>query len=65
MGFEMKKRELGNSGLKVAPLAFGGNVFGWTVTEPTHFSYSMDEASIELLNQASAYTKTQSAASQR
>jgi len=29
----MKKRTLGNSGLEVAPLAFGGNVFGWTVDE--------------------------------
>ena len=27
----MEKRELGNSGLKTAPLVFGGNVFGWTV----------------------------------
>ena len=27
----MEKRELGNSGLKTAPLIFGGNVFGWTV----------------------------------
>ena len=26
----MEKRKLGNSGLEVAPLAFGGNVFGWT-----------------------------------
>jgi aryl-alcohol dehydrogenase-like predicted oxidoreductase len=34
----MKKRMLGNSGLEVAPLAFGGNVFGWTVDEPTSFS---------------------------
>lgn len=33
----MKKRRLGNSGLEVAPLAFGGNVFGWTVDEPTSF----------------------------
>jgi len=33
----MKKRKLGNSGLEVAPLAFGGNVFGWTVDEPTAF----------------------------
>ena len=24
----MEKRKLGNSGLEVAPLAFGGNVFG-------------------------------------
>ena len=33
----MKKRILGNSGLEVAPLAFGGNVFGWTVDENTSF----------------------------
>src|SRR6266700_4052443 len=33
----MNKRKLGNSGLEVGPLAFGGNVFGWTVDEPTSF----------------------------
>jgi aryl-alcohol dehydrogenase-like predicted oxidoreductase len=33
----MNKRKLGNSGLEVAPLALGGNVFGWTVDEPTGF----------------------------
>jgi len=33
----MKKRKLGNSGLEVAPLALGGNVFGWTVDEPKGF----------------------------
>src|ERR1051325_9855495 len=33
----MKKRNLGNSGLEVAPLAFGGNVFGWTVNEEDAF----------------------------
>jgi aryl-alcohol dehydrogenase-like predicted oxidoreductase len=33
----MRKRILGNSGLEVAPLAFGGNVFGWTVDERTSF----------------------------
>lgn len=31
----MKNRKLGRSGLEVSPLAFGGNVFGWTVDEPT------------------------------
>jgi aryl-alcohol dehydrogenase-like predicted oxidoreductase len=29
----MQKRELGKSGIKIAPLMFGGNVFGWTVDE--------------------------------
>jgi aryl-alcohol dehydrogenase-like predicted oxidoreductase len=33
----MKKRPLGNSGLQVAPLMLGGNVFGWTADEPTSF----------------------------
>lgn len=33
----MKRRRLGNSDLEIAPLAFGGNVFGWTVDERTSF----------------------------
>src|SRR5579864_818167 len=33
----MIKRPLGRSSLQVAPLAFGGNVFGWTVDEATSF----------------------------
>jgi len=31
----MKKRQLGRSKLQIAPLVFGGNIFGWTVDEPT------------------------------
>lgn len=31
----MKKRQLGRSKLHIAPLVFGGNIFGWTVDEPT------------------------------
>src|SRR3954464_16063323 len=33
----MNLRPLGRSGLRIAPLVFGGNVFGWTVDEPTAF----------------------------
>jgi aryl-alcohol dehydrogenase-like predicted oxidoreductase len=33
----MQKRKLGKSGIEVAPLALGGNVFGWTVDESTSF----------------------------
>jgi aryl-alcohol dehydrogenase-like predicted oxidoreductase len=33
----MKKRKLGNSGLELAPLALGGNVFGWTIDEAASF----------------------------
>jgi aryl-alcohol dehydrogenase-like predicted oxidoreductase len=32
---DMDKRKLGNSGFSVAPLALGGNVFGWTADEAT------------------------------
>ena len=42
----MKKRKLGNSGLEIAPLAFGGNVFGWTADEPTSFRL-LDEFAAE------------------
>lgn len=33
----MEKRSLGQSGIYVAPIAFGGNVFGWTVDEKQSF----------------------------
>lgn len=33
----MEKRKLGRSGLAIAPLMFGGNVFGWTADEPMSF----------------------------
>jgi aryl-alcohol dehydrogenase-like predicted oxidoreductase len=32
------KRELGHSGLHIAPLVLGGNVFGWTADEKTSFT---------------------------
>src|SRR5713226_7963605 len=33
----LTKRKLGNSGLEIAPIVFGGNVFGWTADEATSF----------------------------
>ena len=33
----VEKRPLGQSGISVAPLALGGNVFGWTADEQTSF----------------------------
>ncbi len=55
----MKKRKLGNSGLKVAPLAFGGNVFGWTVDEPTSFTLldAFVAAGFNLIDTADSYSK--------
>jgi aryl-alcohol dehydrogenase-like predicted oxidoreductase len=34
---DREKRRIGNSELEVAPLALGGNVFGWTADETTSF----------------------------
>ncbi|MFD1557523.1 aldo/keto reductase [Paraburkholderia silviterrae] len=42
----MQKRTIGTSDLQVAPLVFGGNVFGWTVDERT--SFSILDAFVEL-----------------
>lgn len=33
----MERRNLGNTDLNIAPLIFGGNVFGWTVNEADSF----------------------------
>src|SRR3954466_1800243 len=37
-GKEMQKRQLGRSGIKIAPLVLGGNVFGWTADRNTSFA---------------------------
>jgi aryl-alcohol dehydrogenase-like predicted oxidoreductase len=34
----VEKRKLGKSGIEIAPLALGGNVFGWTADEKTSFA---------------------------
>ena len=54
----MKKRKLGNSGLEVAPLAFGGNVFGWTTDEPTSFALldAFVDAGFNLIDTADMYS---------
>lgn len=33
----MEKKKLGNTGLETAPIVFGGNVFGWTLSERESF----------------------------
>ena len=33
----LEKRKIGDSGIEIAPLALGGNVFGWTADEKTSF----------------------------
>jgi aryl-alcohol dehydrogenase-like predicted oxidoreductase len=55
----MMKRKLGRSGLDVAPLAFGGNVFGWTADEPTSFKLldAFVGAGFNLIDTANVYSR--------
>lgn len=54
----MLKRKLGNSGLEVAPLAFGGNVFGWTIDEEMSFKLldAFMRAGFNLIDTADVYS---------
>lgn len=54
----METRRLGRSDLKVAPLAFGGNVFGWTADQATSFRL-LDrcvDAGVSLIDTADVYS---------
>ncbi len=55
----MTTRELGRSGLKVGPLALGGNVFGWTADESTSFKVldAFVAAGLNLIDTADAYSR--------
>jgi len=55
----MNRRTLGNTGFDVAPLAFGGNVFGWTVDEPTSFRLldAFVDAGFNLIDTADSYSR--------
>jgi aryl-alcohol dehydrogenase-like predicted oxidoreductase len=55
----MKKRNIGTSDLHVAPLAFGGNVFGWTIDERTSFSIldAFVEKGFNLVDTADVYSR--------
>jgi aryl-alcohol dehydrogenase-like predicted oxidoreductase len=55
----MRKRRLGNSGLEIAPLAFGGNVFGWTADERTSFKLldAFVAAGFNLIDTADVYSR--------
>ena len=55
----MQKRKLGNSGLEIAPLAFGGNVFGWTVDEANSFKLldAFVGAGFDFIDTADTYSR--------
>jgi aryl-alcohol dehydrogenase-like predicted oxidoreductase len=55
----MTLRPLGRSGLEIAPLVFGCNVFGWTVDEPTAFRLldAFVDHGFNMLDTADVYSK--------
>lgn len=55
----METRRLGNSDIEVAPLALGGNVFGWTVDEAMSFRIldGFTEAGFSLVDTADTYSR--------
>jgi aryl-alcohol dehydrogenase-like predicted oxidoreductase len=55
----MNTREIGKSGLYVAPLALGGNVFGWTIDEPMSFRLldAFVDAGFNLIDTADVYSR--------
>ncbi len=54
----MERRNLGKSELRVGPLALGGNVFGWTIDEPTSFKIldAFIDSGLNLVDTADSYS---------
>ncbi len=54
----MARRSLGNSEIQVSPIAFGGNVFGWTADEATSFSLldALADHGINFIDTADVYS---------
>ncbi|CAB3695374.1 1-deoxyxylulose-5-phosphate synthase YajO [Paraburkholderia phenoliruptrix] len=54
----MRKRRIGHSQLQVAPLMFGGNVFGWTADETTSFSIldAFVDTGLDFIDTADVYS---------
>src|SRR3984885_10801188 len=55
----MQKRKLGKTGIEVAPLVLGGNVFGWTVDEPASFELfdAFVDKGFNLIDTADVYSR--------
>jgi len=55
----MQTEELGRSGLKVAPWAFGGNVFGWTADQAASFQLldAFTDHGFNLVDTADVYSR--------
>ncbi|MGD3817983.1 aldo/keto reductase, partial [Xanthomonas citri pv. citri] len=54
----MAHRTLGTSSIQVSPLAFGGNVFGWTVDENASFALldALADTGINFIDTADVYS---------
>ena len=54
----MKMRALGRTGIQIAPIVLGGNVFGWTADEKTSFAVldSFAEAGCNAVDTADVYS---------
>ncbi|PRD58361.1 aldo/keto reductase [Phyllobacterium myrsinacearum] len=54
----MHKRPLGRTGLSIAPLVFGGNVFGWTADKKTSFDLldRFADAGLNTVDTANVYS---------
>lgn len=55
----MQKRKLGNTQLHVSPIAFGGNVLGWTANEKTSFDIlnKFTESDFNFIDTADVYSR--------
>lgn len=55
----MEKRQLGNTDLHIYPMAFGGNVFGWTLDEKKSFEIlnGFTEAGFNFIDTADVYSR--------
>jgi aryl-alcohol dehydrogenase-like predicted oxidoreductase len=55
----MEQRRLGRTGLTIAPLVFGGNVFGWTADKKTSFDLldRFVDAGLNAIDTADAYSR--------
>ena len=54
----MEKRKLGNSAIEIAPLVFGGNVFGWTTDDAMTFRLldAFTDAGFDAVDTADVYS---------
>ncbi|KFZ36648.1 alcohol dehydrogenase [Shewanella mangrovi] len=54
----MDKQQLGQTGLEIVPLVFGGNVFGWTIDQKTSFAIldAFVDAGFDSIDTADCYS---------